>query len=72
MAVGSEIDSLEFDAMLKALAGLSRAQIAALVTEEIAPDDAASFHVLLKGLSDDGLRFLSARALIRQRVSGRP
>jgi hypothetical protein len=67
MADGSEIDSRELEATLKTLAGLSRAQIADLVAKGIAPDDAASFRVLTQSLSDDGLRFLSARALIRQR-----
>jgi hypothetical protein len=47
------------------LESLTRAQIVARVTARIAPEDAASFAVVSRGLSLEALRFLSARALVR-------
>jgi hypothetical protein len=68
MVVGREIDPRELRETLKDLEGLTRAEIAELVSKGIAPEDVASFQELTETLSDEGLRFLSARALVRLRA----
>jgi hypothetical protein len=56
----------EFEELLQRLQWLTRAEIAELVTSWIPVQDAQSFAALADGLSIEALRFVSARALLRQ------
>jgi hypothetical protein len=76
-----EIPPTEFEVTLRILEGLTRAEIADFVTQGMAPEEAANFRVLARGLSDDAHRFLAARTHIRRRprasgadrrIAGRP
>ena len=67
MGTAIEFGPTEFEQMLGKLNGLTRAQIAELVMERIAPEDVASYSALSEALSLEALRFLSARTLFRLR-----
>ncbi|MDP9002504.1 MAG: hypothetical protein M3O46_20630 [Myxococcota bacterium] len=55
----------EFEQLLRGLQGLTRTELAELVTSRIPKEDALSFVVVATGLSLDALRFVSARTLLR-------
>jgi len=67
MGTKIELPLTEFEVVLQGLEGLTRGEIAEVVTAQISDKDAESFSVLLEGLSIEALRFVSARALVRQR-----
>jgi hypothetical protein len=71
VAMKTESELTEYEATFTSLAGLTRAQIAGLVTEGVSREEAESFTVLVANLSDEALRFLSARALVRRRQGRR-
>lgn len=56
---------IEFETILRSLAGLTKEQVIDRVWQQVSPKDAADFAVLVEGLSTDAVRFLAARALLR-------
>jgi hypothetical protein len=61
-----EWEPTEFERLLKALDGLTRTQLADLVTSRVPRQDAQRFVERASGLSLDALRFVSAHMLLRQ------
>jgi hypothetical protein len=64
----SEIEPTEFEATLKSLEGLTRTQITELVAENLSPQHAKDFALLVASLSLEALRLCGARALLRERT----
>lgn len=72
MGIHIDLPLTEFERVLRRLEGLTRGEIAELVTAQIVDKNAESFAVLTEGLSIETLRFLSARALAAAHSHRRP
>jgi hypothetical protein len=72
MGIHIDLPLTEFERVLRRLEGLTRGEIAELVTAQIVDKDAESFAGLTEGLSIETLRFLSARALAAAHSHRRP
>ena len=72
--MGAEVDLplTEFERVLQGVARLTRSEIAALVTAQVADADREGFAVFTEGLSIETLRFLCARALHAANSHRRP
>jgi hypothetical protein len=72
MTMGANLPLTEFARALRRLEGLTRGEIAELVTAQIVDKDAEDFAVVTESLSIETLRLLSARALAAAHSHRRP
>jgi hypothetical protein len=72
MTMGANLPLTDFERALRRLEGLTRGEIAELVTAQIVDENAEDFAVVTEGLSLETLRLLSARALAAAHSHRRP